>query len=76
LKNREAEQLRELQKTREAIAIERAKLEPIPTLVTQVKGEYSAFTRQAKLHHSASKSIPRSDEEDLKHIADVDGIRL
>jgi hypothetical protein len=46
------------------------------TLVSQAKDEYAAFTRQAKLHHGASKSIPKSDEEDQKHIADVDGICL
>jgi hypothetical protein len=55
---------------------EMARLDCIPTLVRQAKEEYSAFTRQAKLCYSVSKSIPGSDAKDQKHIADVDGIHL
>jgi hypothetical protein len=58
------------------IAIEIARLERVPTLVTQVKDEYSTFTCQAKLRHSDSKSIPRSYEDDQKQIPDVNAIRL
>jgi hypothetical protein len=43
-KIKEAEQVRELQKTREAITTETARLERVPILVSQAKDEYSAFT--------------------------------
>ncbi|PAN05976.1 hypothetical protein PAHAL_1G184500 [Panicum hallii] len=45
LKIKEAEQLRELQKTQDAIASETSRLERVPILVSQAKDEYSAFTR-------------------------------
>lgn len=53
LKIKEAELLKELQKTREAIETETARLERTPALISQAKDEYSAFAHQAKLHHNA-----------------------
>jgi hypothetical protein len=53
LKIKEVELLKELQKTREAIKTETARLERTPVLVSQAKDEYSAFAHQAKFHHNA-----------------------
>jgi hypothetical protein len=58
LKTKEADLLKELQKTWEASETEIARLERTPALINQAEDEYSAFTCQGRLHHNASKSIP------------------
>jgi hypothetical protein len=41
LKTKKTELLKELQKTKEAITIESARLDRVPTLINQAKDEYS-----------------------------------